>query len=71
MRRQTGSSNRPSLLTRGVQNVLSFVRLAEFELLFVLFFVILFLVFKDLVWFFYHCKWTNAFLLVNALGCLS
>jgi hypothetical protein len=39
----------PSLLTRAVDSVFRFVRLAEFEILFVLFFVIAFLLFKDLV----------------------
>ncbi|BBN02685.1 hypothetical protein Mp_2g17220 [Marchantia polymorpha subsp. ruderalis] len=38
----------PSLLTRAVESVFWFVRLAEFEILFVLFFVIVFLLFKDL-----------------------
>ncbi|KAL1807980.1 hypothetical protein ACET3Z_024970 [Daucus carota] len=37
-----------SLLTRMVNSVFSFVRLAEFEILFVLFFLIAFLLFKDL-----------------------
>lgn len=39
----------PSLLTRAVDSVFEFVRLAEFEILFVLFFAIAFLLFKDLV----------------------
>ncbi|XP_031477244.1 uncharacterized protein LOC116248536 [Nymphaea colorata] len=39
---------RESLLTRAVNMVFSFVRLAEFEILFVLFFVIAFIIFKDL-----------------------
>ncbi|GAB4855288.1 hypothetical protein Ancab_023908 [Ancistrocladus abbreviatus] len=44
------SSKRPesSLLTRMVNSVFAFARLAEFEILFVLFFVIAFLIFKDL-----------------------
>lgn len=39
----------PSLLSRAVDSVFRFVRLAEFEILFVLFFVIVYLLFKDLV----------------------
>ncbi|XP_024389228.1 uncharacterized protein [Physcomitrium patens] len=38
----------PSLLSRAVDSVFRFVRLAEFEILFVLFFVIVYLLFKDL-----------------------
>ncbi|KAI5648946.1 hypothetical protein M9H77_34951 [Catharanthus roseus] len=38
----------PSLLTRAVNSVFTFVRFAEFEILFVLFFVIAFIIFKDL-----------------------
>ncbi|CDP04215.1 unnamed protein product [Coffea canephora] len=38
----------PSLLTRAVNSVFAFVRLAEFEILFVLFFIIAYLIFKDL-----------------------
>ncbi|KAI4369787.1 hypothetical protein MLD38_018191 [Melastoma candidum] len=37
-----------SLLTRSVNAVFEFVRLAEFEILFFLFFFVAFLVFKDL-----------------------
>ncbi|KAL9267669.1 hypothetical protein AKJ16_DCAP24763 [Drosera capensis] len=37
-----------SALTRAVSAVFDFVRLAEFEILFVLFFVIAFILFKDL-----------------------
>ncbi|KAM7524353.1 hypothetical protein LguiA_014255 [Lonicera macranthoides] len=37
-----------SLLTRFVKSVFALVRFAEFEILFVLFFVIAFLIFKDL-----------------------
>ncbi|MCO5585630.1 hypothetical protein L7F22_039565 [Adiantum nelumboides] len=48
MRRQSGLPKRPSLLTRAVDYVFAFVRLAEFEILFLLFFVIVFLLFKDL-----------------------
>ncbi|KAL8122377.1 uncharacterized protein LOC141659603 [Apium graveolens] len=40
--------NDESLLTRMVNSVFSFVRFAEFEILFVLFFLIAFLLFKDL-----------------------
>ncbi|XP_062190888.1 uncharacterized protein LOC133894742 [Phragmites australis] len=39
----------PGLLTRTVDKVFRFVRLAEFEILFVLFFLIAFLLFKDLM----------------------
>ncbi|KAF8646452.1 hypothetical protein HU200_065842 [Digitaria exilis] len=39
----------PGLLTRAVDKVFRFVRLAEFEILFVLFFLVAFLLFKDLV----------------------
>lgn len=45
-RREDPSS---SLLTRGVESVFAFVRFAEFEILFVLFFLVAFLIFKDLV----------------------
>ncbi|XP_059298604.1 uncharacterized protein LOC132636435 [Lycium barbarum] len=38
----------PSMLTRAVDSVFDFVRLAEFEILFVLFFLVAFLIFKDL-----------------------
>ncbi|MCD9646164.1 hypothetical protein HAX54_035732 [Datura stramonium] len=41
-----GSS--PSILTRAVNSVFTFVRFAEFEILFVLFFVIAYVIFKDL-----------------------
>ncbi|VFQ66290.1 unnamed protein product [Cuscuta campestris] len=37
-----------SLLTRAVNKVFEFVRFAEFEILFVLFFVIAYVIFKDL-----------------------
>ncbi|EPS66604.1 hypothetical protein M569_08175, partial [Genlisea aurea] len=37
-----------SWFTRGVDSVFSFVRFAEFEILFVAFFVIAYLIFKDL-----------------------
>ncbi|KAK6144974.1 hypothetical protein DH2020_021803 [Rehmannia glutinosa] len=42
------SSSPPSLLTRSVDSVFAFVRFAEFEILFVLFFLVAFLIFKDL-----------------------
>ncbi|XP_019235083.1 PREDICTED: uncharacterized protein LOC109215467 [Nicotiana attenuata] len=38
----------PSLMTRAVNSVFTFVRFAEFEILFVLFFLIAYLIFKDL-----------------------
>ncbi|KAL1542601.1 hypothetical protein AAHA92_26674 [Salvia divinorum] len=38
----------PSMLTRGVSSVFNFVRFAEFEILFVLFFLTAFIIFKDL-----------------------
>ncbi|OVA01668.1 hypothetical protein BVC80_9073g109 [Macleaya cordata] len=38
-----------SALTRAVNAVFAFFRLAEFEILFVLFFLVAFLIFKDLV----------------------
>ncbi|CAI9090903.1 OLC1v1025787C2 [Oldenlandia corymbosa var. corymbosa] len=44
-RRDYGS---PSPLTRAVNSVMAFVRFAEFEILFVLFFVIAYIIFKDL-----------------------
>ncbi|KAK3034318.1 hypothetical protein RJ639_032658 [Escallonia herrerae] len=37
-----------SVVTRAVNSVFSFVRYAEFEIIFVLFFVIAFIIFKDL-----------------------
>lgn len=53
MRQQRGGGGRrgddPGLLTRAVDKVFRFVRLAEFEILFVLFFLVAFLLFKDLV----------------------
>ncbi|OEL34354.1 hypothetical protein BAE44_0004618 [Dichanthelium oligosanthes] len=39
----------PGLLTRAVDRVFRFVRLAEFEILFVMFFLVAFLLFKDLM----------------------
>ncbi|KAL5715992.1 hypothetical protein ACHQM5_017739 [Ranunculus cassubicifolius] len=48
-RRRQGFPNRTeSALTRSVNSVFAFVRLAEFEILFVLFFAIAYLIFKDL-----------------------
>ncbi|KAF3577782.1 hypothetical protein DY000_02033263 [Brassica cretica] len=38
-----------SILTRFVDSVFSVFRLAEFEILFVLFFIIAYVIFKDLV----------------------
>ncbi|CAN6569936.1 unnamed protein product [Malus baccata var. baccata] len=49
MAKRVGSRNsNESALTRGVKSVFRFVRFAEFEILFVLFFVIAFIIFKDL-----------------------
>lgn len=47
--RGRGAPSRESALTRAVNSVFAFVRLAEFEILFFLFFFIAFLIFKDLV----------------------
>ncbi|GFZ14524.1 hypothetical protein Acr_24g0007140 [Actinidia rufa] len=44
-----GRNRNESYLTQAVTSVFSFVRFAEFEILFVLFFIIAFLIFKDLV----------------------
>ncbi|KAG8390750.1 hypothetical protein BUALT_Bualt01G0116000 [Buddleja alternifolia] len=44
----SSSLSSPSLLTRAVNSVFNFVRFAEFEILFVLFFLVAFLIFKDL-----------------------
>ncbi|CAL4999888.1 unnamed protein product [Urochloa decumbens] len=55
MRQQRGGigggrrGDEPGLLTRAVDRVFRFVRLAEFEILFVLFFLVAFLLFKDLM----------------------
>lgn len=38
----------PSLLTRAVNSIFAFVKFAEFEILFILFFLIAFIIFKDL-----------------------
>ncbi|CBI19959.3 hypothetical protein AAG906_007173 [Vitis piasezkii] len=43
-----GSNRNPSTFTRAVNSVFTFVRYAEFEILFVLFFLIAFIIFKDL-----------------------
>ncbi|PSR92938.1 GRIP and coiled-coil domain-containing protein [Actinidia chinensis var. chinensis] len=43
-----GRNRNESYLTQAVTSVFSFVRFAEFEILFVLFFIIAFLIFKDL-----------------------
>ncbi|KAL6316934.1 hypothetical protein AAG906_024472 [Vitis piasezkii] len=43
-----GSNRNPSTFTRAVNSVFAFVRYAEFEILFVLFFLIAFIIFKDL-----------------------
>ncbi|XP_074563458.1 uncharacterized protein LOC141820073 [Curcuma longa] len=49
MQRRGGAAvRREPLLTRAVRSVFAFVRLAEFEILFFLFLVIAFLIFKDL-----------------------
>lgn len=53
MRQQRGGAGRrgddPGFLTRAVDRVFRFVRLAEFEIFFVLFFLIAFFLFKQLV----------------------
>ncbi|XP_058093330.1 uncharacterized protein LOC131239578 [Magnolia sinica] len=46
--RARGGPTRESLLTRAVNSVFAFVRLAEFEILFFLFLIIVFIIFKDL-----------------------
>ncbi|KAL3520538.1 hypothetical protein ACH5RR_018687 [Cinchona calisaya] len=46
--RRDYTNDSPSLLTRAVNSVFAFVRLAEFEILFVLFFLIAYIIFKDL-----------------------
>ncbi|CAH1429554.1 unnamed protein product [Lactuca virosa] len=51
MAKRSGPARRrddESLLTRAVDSVFTFIRFAEFEILFVLFFVIAFIIFKDL-----------------------
>ncbi|CAA2983435.1 uncharacterized protein LOC111374043 [Olea europaea var. sylvestris] len=47
-RRRDGEPESVGVVTRAVNSVFAFVRLAEFEILFVLFFVVAFLIFKDL-----------------------
>ncbi|KAL8532906.1 hypothetical protein ACS0TY_009249 [Phlomoides rotata] len=48
VRRRRGESSPGSWLTRGVNSIFTFVRFAEFEILFVLFVLIAFIIFKDL-----------------------
>ncbi|PKI58616.1 hypothetical protein CRG98_021005 [Punica granatum] len=49
MRERTGRrAGRESMLTQAVNEVFRLVKLAEFEILFFLFFVIAFIIFKDL-----------------------
>ncbi|KAK4781015.1 hypothetical protein SAY87_017121 [Trapa incisa] len=50
MMRERGGrrAGRESMLTRAVNAVFNLVKLAEFEILFFLFFVIAFIIFKDL-----------------------
>ncbi|XP_028056288.1 uncharacterized protein LOC114260399 [Camellia sinensis] len=49
MPKQGGNRKRnESFLTRSVNSVFAFVRFAEFEILFVLFFLVAFIIFKDL-----------------------
>ncbi|CAM8971421.1 unnamed protein product [Rhodiola kirilowii] len=43
-----GRNASESVLTKAVNKVFEFVRFAEFEILFVLFFLVAFLIFKDL-----------------------
>ncbi|KAE9460917.1 hypothetical protein C3L33_07179, partial [Rhododendron williamsianum] len=43
-----GRNRNELLLTQSVTSVFNFVRFAEFEILFVLFFVVAFIIFKDL-----------------------
>ncbi|KAJ0015027.1 hypothetical protein Pint_20843 [Pistacia integerrima] len=49
MGRRPVRNREESALTRGVTAVFSFVKFAEFEILFLLFFIIAFIVFKDLM----------------------
>ncbi|KAJ0466418.1 hypothetical protein HanRHA438_Chr14g0630731 [Helianthus annuus] len=52
MAKRSGTARRrddESEPTRAVDSVFRFVRFAEFEILFILFFVIAFIIFKDLV----------------------
>ncbi|KAJ0028873.1 uncharacterized protein LOC116139059 [Pistacia vera] len=48
MGRRPVRNREESALTRGVTSAFSFVKFAEFEILFLLFFIIAFIVFKDL-----------------------
>ncbi|GMI66104.1 hypothetical protein like AT3G14430 [Hibiscus trionum] len=48
MSRDSGSSRKGWSLTAAVDNIFEFFRLAEFEILFFLFLIIAFLIFKDL-----------------------
>ncbi|KAL7185113.1 hypothetical protein ACSBR2_027112 [Camellia fascicularis] len=49
MPKQGGNRKRnESFFTRSVNSVFAFVRFAEFEILFVLFFLVAFIIFKDL-----------------------
>ncbi|KAK4278134.1 hypothetical protein QN277_016022 [Acacia crassicarpa] len=47
MSRRTGTGN-SSALTQAVESVFAFIKFAEFEILFVLFFVIAYVIFKDI-----------------------
>lgn len=47
--RAGGRAGKESMLTRAVNAVFRLVKFAEFEILFFLFFVIAFIIFKDLV----------------------
>ncbi|XP_044488908.1 uncharacterized protein LOC123213516 [Mangifera indica] len=49
MERRPFRKREESALTKGVNAVFSFVKFAEFEILFLLFFIIAFIVFKDLM----------------------
>ncbi|KAM0014684.1 hypothetical protein Hdeb2414_s0034g00726591 [Helianthus debilis subsp. tardiflorus] len=52
MAKRSGTARRrddESVPTRAVDSVFRFVRFAEFEILFILFFAIAFIIFKDLV----------------------
>ncbi|KAL4192555.1 hypothetical protein AMTRI_Chr06g172550 [Amborella trichopoda] len=58
-----------SLLTKAVKAVFAFVKLAEFEILFVLFFLIAYIIFKDLLlsstWLLFFQMWLELELLVD------
>ncbi|KAM0031527.1 hypothetical protein Hdeb2414_s0017g00509881 [Helianthus debilis subsp. tardiflorus] len=52
MAKQSGTARRrddESVQTRAVDSVFRFIRFTEFEILFILFFIIAFIIFKDLV----------------------